>query len=87
MSEWLGATNLGSHPLLSRSPNTATSKLVDAVLRLPSPQRAVIVLRYFEDLSEQVTAQLLRISPGTVKSRTSRALASLRSAYGETHDA
>jgi RNA polymerase sigma-70 factor, ECF subfamily len=71
---------------LFEEPKYGDLELVDAVLRLPSPQRAVIVLRYFEDLSEQVTAQFLGISPGTVKSRTSRALASLRSAYGETHD-
>jgi RNA polymerase sigma-70 factor (sigma-E family) len=61
--------------------------LVDAVLRLPAPQRAVIVLRYFEELSEKSVAELLGVSPGTVKSRTSRALASLRLVYGEKQDA
>lgn len=61
-------------------------ELVDAVLRLPRGQRAVVVLRYFEDLSEQETAELLEISTGTVKSRTSRALTSLRSLYeGDPH--
>ncbi|GAA1761668.1 SigE family RNA polymerase sigma factor [Nocardioides hankookensis] len=49
-----------------------------ALARLPRGQRAVVVLRYFDDLTEQQTADALGVRIGTVKSQTSRALATLR---------
>lgn len=49
------------------------------VAALPPKQRAVVVLRYYEDLSERQIADALGCSPGTVKSNASTALRSLRS--------
>lgn len=49
-----------------------------ALAMLPRGQRAVVVLRYFHDLTEAQTADALGCSVGTVKSQTSRALATLR---------
>jgi RNA polymerase sigma factor (sigma-70 family) len=49
-----------------------------AILRLPERQRAMVVLRYYEDLSEVQTAAVMGVSVGTVKSAVSRALVKLR---------
>ena len=49
-----------------------------ALERLPKRQRAVVVLRFYEDLSEAQTAEIMQCSVGTVKSQASRALARLR---------
>ncbi|HEX6932308.1 MAG TPA: SigE family RNA polymerase sigma factor [Streptosporangiaceae bacterium] len=51
-----------------------------ALAALPPGQRAVLVLRYLDDQSEQETARLLNLPIGTVKSRAARGLASLRDA-------
>ncbi len=52
--------------------------LMAILAELPPRQRAVIVLRYFEDRTERDTAEVLGISVGTVKSQTHDALAQLR---------
>jgi len=59
----------------------ASGEVIDlwsAMERLPRRQRAVVVLRYFEDLTEAQTAEILGCSVGTVKSQCSKALAKLR---------
>jgi RNA polymerase sigma-70 factor (sigma-E family) len=60
-------------------PDLAARAALDAaLLSLPERQRAAVVLRFYEDLSEARTAEILRCRPGTVKSLVSRGLASLR---------
>lgn len=72
-----------------RLPETASSEeggLIDRALlwplvcALPARQRAVIVLRYYEDLSEAEIADALGCAPGTVKSQSSAAMKALRRA-------
>lgn len=74
----------GEHPT-DELPERATEEtgaeptdLWRAMERLPRRQREVVVLRYFEDLTEVQTAELLGCSVGTVKSQCSKALAKLR---------
>jgi RNA polymerase sigma-70 factor (sigma-E family) len=53
-------------------------RLLDALRQIPARQRAVLVLRFWEDLSIEQTAQTLGTSAGTVKSQSSRGLTTLR---------
>lgn len=59
-------------------------RLLTALLALPPRTRAVVVLRYREDLSERQTSDLLSMSVGSVKSHGSRGLAALRQALQPT---
>jgi RNA polymerase sigma-70 factor (sigma-E family) len=74
----------GEHPTeelpehVTPEPGAEPTDLWAAMERLPRRMRAVVVLRYFEDLTEAQTADVLGCSVGTVKSQTSKALAKLR---------
>ncbi|GGW64432.1 SigE family RNA polymerase sigma factor [Streptomyces xantholiticus] len=57
--------------------------LLAALSTLPPRGRAMVVLRYWEDLSVEAVAGLMRCSEGTVKSQCSRALSRLRSELGD----
>jgi RNA polymerase sigma-70 factor (sigma-E family) len=62
------------------------SVLWEVVQSLPPRQRAAVVLRYYEDLSEADTAAVLGCSVGNVKSQTSRGIAAMRAAVAANPD-
>jgi RNA polymerase sigma-70 factor (sigma-E family) len=67
-------------PAREGTPNEALDETMHAVLlRLPQRQRAALVLRFYEDLSDVQTSEILRCSPGTVRSLVSRGMKTLRS--------
>jgi RNA polymerase sigma-70 factor (sigma-E family) len=71
---------------LSPQPDEGTGyrqQLLDALRQVPPGQRAVLVLRFFDDLSVEQTAEAMGTSTGNVKSQTSRGLATLRQALAE----
>jgi RNA polymerase sigma-70 factor (sigma-E family) len=80
--KWHGETPspLDDQPLDDRWLGSVEDRAVlsDALAQLPPGQRAVLVLRYFDDLTEGQTANALECSVGTVKSQSHRALARLR---------
>lgn len=57
--------------------------LLDALARLPAKDRAVVVLRYWEDRSVEETADVMNVSSAAVRTRSSRALGRLRELLGE----
>jgi RNA polymerase sigma-70 factor (sigma-E family) len=81
--EWGGAT--GTAGGAAGTPGTSDERMAlwPHVRELPRQQRAVIVLRYFEDLSEAEIAETLGCSRGTVKSTAHRALKSLKAALDD----
>jgi len=85
---WRGETPTETLPESTYESTTSASdersRIYPHLRALPARQRAVMVLRYYEDLPEAEIARLLGCSPGTVKSQAHRALATLRELDDET---
>lgn len=77
--------DLGATDEVSSDP-AAALVVRQALMRLTTAQRAVVVLRHLDDLSERETAQILGVSIGTIKSQNAAALARLRSGAPELLD-
>lgn len=74
-------TDAGAHDAVA-----TRHALVEGLRAVPPRQRAVLVLRYFDDLDVAATAAVLGCSEGTVKSQTAHGLAALRAALGDGID-
>jgi len=85
---WIGEQPYGDLPETvgesAELPVLDRSLLWPLVCALPAGQRAVIVLRYYEDLTEAQIADVLGCAPGTVKSQSSAAIGALRRALAAT---
>jgi RNA polymerase sigma factor (sigma-70 family) len=68
--------DLPERPDPGDAPNS--TDVLAVLANLPQRRRACVVLRYYCDLSVEQTAEILGISPGTVKSQTARGLETLR---------
>lgn len=81
-----GERPVGNLPERAESgPDTALRlTLLDAIGRLPPRDRAVLLLRYWEDRSIEETARMLRLSNGAVRSQGTRALARVRALLGDS---
>jgi RNA polymerase sigma-70 factor (sigma-E family) len=71
--------DLPDQPVADHAPGSDRVEAVrNAVDRLPQRMRAAVMLRFFDDMTDAEVAEALGISPGTVKSTVSRAVARLR---------
>jgi RNA polymerase sigma factor (sigma-70 family) len=82
-----GLLQLGSRARLRHEPDPAElsaeqARVWQAITRLPTRQRQVVVCRYYLDLSERATADSLGVSAGTVKTCAARALKTLATSLG-----
>jgi RNA polymerase sigma-70 factor (sigma-E family) len=84
--ETVADTSAHDVPVTSPEYDGVAAALWETVRSLPDRQRAVVVLRYYEQLSEQETADALGVTVGTVKSQASRALGTLRTELGDRDD-
>ncbi|WP_328329328.1 SigE family RNA polymerase sigma factor [Kribbella sp. NBC_00382] len=86
---WRREVSTDNPPERGRNDDTADAyaerdEVLSALLQLAPRQRACIVLRYYEDLSIEQTAEILNCSQGTVKSQAARALETLRHTINRT---
>ena len=72
-----------SVPAAEEDAHGAHDEMWHAILSLPPRQRAAIVLRYYEDLNESQSAEILRCSVGALNQLVARAMANLRSSIGK----
>jgi RNA polymerase sigma-70 factor (sigma-E family) len=85
---WQREISTGAPPDIVTAQSTQVEDrivLVDALAAMPPRQRAVVVLRYWEDLDVTETATVLGCSEGTVKSQSARGLARLRNLLADPH--
>lgn len=76
---------LARTPQRAGSPNEDLDEAMhETLLRLPERQRAAIVLRFYEDLTDAQAAEIMRCRPGTVRSLVSRGMSTLRSELGRS---
>ncbi|MGH2637313.1 MAG: RNA polymerase sigma factor [Actinomycetota bacterium] len=80
LAERRGPGDAAPSPDAAAAANETRAMLLAAMETLPERDRLVIAYRYLLDLSEAETAAVLRVSPGTAKSRLSRAMGRLRRA-------
>ncbi|MBN9389781.1 MAG: sigma-70 family RNA polymerase sigma factor [Chloroflexi bacterium] len=82
--EMPGLAGVSPEKLLERSLDGAT--LQEALLQLPEEQRETLELLFFQELSQAEVAQVMRVAPGTIKSRLSRARTNLRKFFKVRED-
>jgi RNA polymerase sigma-70 factor (sigma-E family) len=82
----VGAAHFAAEPAVPDASDdfARRDRLLQALLELPLQQRMTVVLRYLEDMTQVETAKVLGCSEGTVKSQSSRALATLRNFLNRT---
>jgi RNA polymerase sigma-70 factor (sigma-E family) len=88
-SGWARRVSLTDRPIEAAAASADHDGALDlraAVAALPPRQRAVLVLRYYCDLNVDQSAHALGCTPGTIKSQTAKALASLRRVIGAEYD-
>jgi RNA polymerase sigma-70 factor (ECF subfamily) len=74
------------HPEAAAIAADRRRQLLEALEQLPERERVIVACRFWLDLSEEETAKAAGVARGTVKSRTSRAVARLQSILGEGSD-